>query len=244
MSTTQITFTPAQISYLRDWFNQQSSQYVNTVMEDDFEADEENFGRLCGSTFNVDGFKVGEMVGMERESDVSARNTNRKSRKVKDPNAPKRGKSAYMCWLWSDDGVTKVKSEDGDLAHKMAVKKASEVWKAMTDEQKAPWVQQSETSKKEYEAKMKDYAATGSSGEEQDDNVECPEGWECRGRMYLAGYSSAGKKRYDTLEGAIADMDGVADAGGVVYDGKSYTIRKTGNMKVSGKGEMLYTRSE
>ena len=56
MSTTQITFTPAQISYLRDWFEQQSSQYVNTVMEDDFEADEENFGRLCGSTFNVDGF--------------------------------------------------------------------------------------------------------------------------------------------------------------------------------------------
>ena len=34
--------------------------------------------------------------------------------------------SAYMC-AWSDDGVAKVKSENDGMAHKDAVKRASEV---------------------------------------------------------------------------------------------------------------------
>ena len=46
--------------------------------------------------------------------------------------------------------------------------------------------------------------------------------------MYLGGYSKAGKTKYTTLEEAIEGMKGFDDAGGIVFDGKSYTIRKNG----------------
>ena len=61
MATTQITFTTEQINYLREWFSTQSRQYVNTVMDDEFDADEENFQRLCDTTYNTEGFKIGEV---------------------------------------------------------------------------------------------------------------------------------------------------------------------------------------
>ena len=59
MSTTQMTFTAEQIGFLREWFSTQSRQYVNTVMDDDFEGAEEHFQRLCEPTCNTDGFKGG-----------------------------------------------------------------------------------------------------------------------------------------------------------------------------------------
>ena len=64
-----------------------------------------------------------------------------------------RPKSAYMCWSRSDEGVAKVKSENPDMNHKDAVKRASEVTE-MT-EQKVPGVYECRF-QKEYEEKMKD----------------------------------------------------------------------------------------
>lgn len=243
MSTTQMTFTAEQIGYLREWFNTQSRQYVNTVMDDDFEGDEENFQRLCETTFNTDGFKVGKM----KSDDKSVKEkTGKRTRKAKDPDAPKRPKSAYMCWLWSDDGVSKIKSENGDLAHKDAVKRASEIWAAMTPDEKGPWEQKSADSKREYEEKMKQYtpnSASESDGEGDEVEMEVPEGWEMKRGMYLGGWSSLGKTKYTTLDDAINAMDGVEDAGGIVYDGKNFTIRKNGNPRISKKTEVLFLKN-
>ena len=242
MSTTQMTFTPEQIGFLRDWFNTQSRQYVNAVMDDDFDGDEENFQRLCETTFNTDGFKVGKSKDVEKSGDEKS---GKRNRKTKDPNAPKRPKSAYMCWLWSDDGVAKVKSENEGMAHKDAVKRASEIWATMSAEDKAPWESKSADSKKEYEDKMKDYTPCGSGSEsengEDEVELEVPEGWQMKRGMYLGGYSSAGKTKYTTLHDAIQGMDGVDDAGGIVFDGKHFTIRKNGNPRVSKKSEILIT---
>merc|ERR1711935_466095 len=83
MASTQITFTSNQIAYLREWFATQSKQYVGTVMDDDFEADEENFERLCMATFNINGFQEGVMETSTRNVKV------KKQRKKKDPYEPK-----------------------------------------------------------------------------------------------------------------------------------------------------------
>jgi len=247
MATTQITFTPEQISHLREWFSTQTRQYVNAVMDDDFDGDEDNFQRLCETTFNTDGFKVGKAKVDEKSS--GEEKSGKRSRKTKDPNAPKRPKSAYMCWLWSDDGVAKVKSENDGMAHKDAVKRASEIWASMSAEDKAPWESKSAESKKEYEDKMKLY--TPNSGSESEDGdqedevqMELPEGWEMKRGMYLGGYSKAGKTKYSTLHDAIQGMHGHDDAGGIVFDGKNFTIRKNGNPRISKKkNEHLFIKN-
>ena len=61
--------------------------------------------------------------------------------------------------------------------------------------------------------------------------------------MYLGGWSSLGKTKYTTLDDAIKAMDGVEDAGGIVYDGKNFTVRKNGNPRISKKTEVLFLKN-
>ena len=199
MSTTQMTFTPEQIGFLREWFSTQSRQYVNAVMDDDFDGDEENFQRLCETTFNTDGFKVGKSKDVEKRKEKSGK----RNRKTKDPNAPEA--SEVGIYVWSDDGVSKVKSENEGMAHKDAVKRASEIWASMSVEQKA-WESKSADSKREYEDKMKDYTLCGSGSErrvERMSGVGGTRGWQMKRGMYLGGYSTAGKTKYTKLDDAI-----------------------------------------
>jgi len=249
MASTQITFTSNQIAYLREWFATQSKQYVGTVMDDDFEADEENFERLCMATFNVNGFQEGVMETSTRNVKV------KKQRKKKDPNEPKRPKSAYMCWLWSDDGgVHKVKDENEGIAHKEAVSKASIIWKEMTDDDKKDWTEMSSKEKTQYESKMRDYIATKegtndtkegtndtNEGSDDDESQETQfDGFtKCDGK-FISGYSSAGKTKFDSLQSAIDAFQ--EDSGGIVYDGNKYTIRKIGTVKNSTKNETLWIK--
>ena len=239
MASTQVTFTSEQISYLRDWFTNQSKQYVGTVMDDDFEADEENFQRLCASTFNTSGFQEGVIETTTRNVKV------KKQRKKKDPNEPKRPKSAYMCWLWSDEGVKKVKDENEDIAHKDAVSKASAKWKEMSEDEKNPWNEMSTKEKELYESKMKDYIAKrdgtnhDSNDDSDSDSQEIDGFTKMEGKM-ITGYSSAGKTKYDSLDSAIEAMK--EDSGGIVFDGKKYTIRKIGTVKDSNKNETLWLK--
>ena len=60
--------------------------------------------------------------------------------------------------------------------------------------------------------------------------------------MYLGGYSTAGKTKYTKLDDAIQGMDGIDDAGGIVFDGKHFTIRKmVTHVSLSKKNEILIT---
>merc|ERR1712070_427882 len=237
MATTQITFTTDQLAFLGQWFNQQKNAYVGAVMEDEFPADEESFQNLCDATFNVSGFKVGEMA-VRVTGDTPTGGRKKKEKKEKDPNAPKRGKTPYMNWLWSSEGMEKVKSENPDLTHKAAMSKAAEVWKGMDGGAKEPWEKMSGDQKEAYEKAMKDYVAPEGSVVKKEKKVSGKkevkmdghgelEGFEGpKGNMFLKGY--ADKKKYGTLEEAGEAFSSVENAGGIVYDGKHYTIRKKG----------------
>ena len=158
MATTQITFTPQQIEYLTGWFTEQGNKYVSAVMEDDFEADAESFERLIGSTFDATGLPRGN-TDVREVNDKPSKTTKRvkKEKKAKDPDAPKRAKTPYMNWLWSEDGMPRVKSENDGIAHKDAMSKAAKEWKAMDDTAKDKWVKMSAAQKQEYDTAMETY---------------------------------------------------------------------------------------
>ena len=183
MATTQITFTPQQIEYLSGWFTEQGGKYVTAVMEDDFEADQESFERLMGSTFDTKGLPRGTADVREvndKPSKGGSGKTKRvkKEKKEKDPDAPKKAKTPYMNWLWSEDGVPRVKTisdkpanwdelmtnEDGvttefktDWEHKVAMSYAAKEWNAMDDAAKEKWVKMTADQKKAYDKAMETY---------------------------------------------------------------------------------------
>ncbi|GAN07545.1 non-histone chromosomal protein 6 [Mucor ambiguus] len=72
-----------------------------------------------------------------------------KKRGKKDPNAPKRGLSAYM--FFSQDKRAQVKEENPEASFGTLGKLLGEKWKAMSDEEKKPYVDKAEADKKRYE---------------------------------------------------------------------------------------------
>ena len=251
MSTTQITFTSQQIAFLTQWFSQQKNAYVGSVMDDEFPADEESFQNLCEATYNVSGFKVGEMLRETGDTPSAGKKVKREKAK-KDPDAPKRAKTPYMNWLWSEDGMAKVKTDNPELTHKAAMSKAAEVWKGMDDDAKTTWNEMSVEQKKAYDTAMKDYTppdgvkpsrvrkSVSKKEVNMDDVPKTVDGvGEAQGNMYLKGY--ADKKKYGSLEDAVNAMKD--DAGGVVFDGKHYTIRKQGEAMECTQPNILWLKN-
>jgi hypothetical protein len=81
-----------------------------------------------------------------------------KAKKVKDPNAPKKGMSAFM--LFSNDQRNKIKTDNPELSFGEIGRKVGEAWKALSDKQKQVYVKKSEDDKKRYESEMETYTAT------------------------------------------------------------------------------------
>jgi len=78
----------------------------------------------------------------------------KKETKKKDPNAPKRALSAYM--FFSKDAREEVKQENPEAGFGDIGKLIGAKWSAMSEEDKAPYVEQAEADKERYaEAKAK-----------------------------------------------------------------------------------------
>eukprot|EP00041_Stephanoeca_diplocostata_P009756 m.152122 g.152122 ORF g.152122 m.152122 type:complete len:270 (-) comp17886_c0_seq3:93-902(-) len=74
----------------------------------------------------------------------------KKPKKVKDPNAPKRPVNAFLHFVASKRGGVEAEDNGKELMKKLGLE-----WHAMTDKQKAPFVQMKDAQKLEYESKMK-----------------------------------------------------------------------------------------
>jgi hypothetical protein len=61
------------------------------------------------------------------------------TKKMHDPNAPKKPKTAFMIFQWSEHGVPKIKSENDGIAHTAAVSRSGAIWKGMSDDARAPF---------------------------------------------------------------------------------------------------------
>jgi len=132
----------------------------------------------------------------------------KRSKKNKDPNAPKRPMSGYMLWL--NENRTKIGDEFfADLTGKDKVtntaKKAGELWKQLTDDEKTPYNEQFEAARTEYQKLKAEYVppegfvatkTTRPSTKQHIDHIpDAPEDW-----------SGAFKMKY--LKGKVKDADG------------------------------------
>ncbi|KAI8366236.1 high mobility group box domain-containing protein [Blakeslea trispora] len=73
----------------------------------------------------------------------------KKKRSKKDPNAPKRGLSAYM--FFSQEQRQTVKDENPEATFGQIGKLLGEKWKNMSEEDKKPYVEKAEKDKQRYE---------------------------------------------------------------------------------------------
>jgi len=85
-------------------------------------------------------------------------------KKKKDPNAPKRGLSAYM--FFANEQREKVREDNPGIKFGEVGKLLGEKWKALSDKQRAPYEAKAATDKKRYEEQKAAYAAGGDEDEE------------------------------------------------------------------------------
>ncbi|KAL4795557.1 Non-histone chromosomal protein 6 [Aspergillus venezuelensis] len=87
------------------------------------------------------------------------------TRRKKDPNAPKRGLSAYM--FFANDNREKVREENPGITFGQVGKMLGEKWKALSDKERKPYEDKAATDKKRYEDEKAAYQAGGDDEEEE-----------------------------------------------------------------------------
>ncbi|KAL4992133.1 high mobility group box domain-containing protein [Aspergillus falconensis] len=85
------------------------------------------------------------------------------TRRKKDPNAPKRGLSAYM--FFANDNREKVREENPGITFGQVGKMLGEKWKSLSDKERKPYEDKAAADKKRYEDEKAAYKA----GEAEED---------------------------------------------------------------------------
>jgi len=80
-----------------------------------------------------------------------------KVKRKKDPNAPKRGLSAYM--FFANDNRQKVRDEHPGIKFGEVGKLLGEMWKELTDKDKGPYEAKAKADKERYESEKARYQA-------------------------------------------------------------------------------------
>jgi len=100
---------------------------------------------------------------MPKEATKTRKTRGAKSEKrKKDPNAPKRGLSAYM--FFANDNRDKVREENPGIKFGEVGKLLGERWKELTDKDKKKYEDQAKIDKERYETEKAQYLATGTYG--------------------------------------------------------------------------------
>ena len=193
--------------------------------------------------------EVWESASEDQESEPSKSKTH-KRKKVRDPSRPKRGKSAYF--LWCDDNRATVKAqlegerdEDDDTKIRVTTmtKRLSEMWKAIGDDEKAPYNEEAEVQKAAYREAIEAYNAKNGNVKKvstkntfdpsQEDNVDLPEGWTGPFTGYLDKHPvdpETGKRvtrGFATFAEAFAMAEKIGSAcGGITLSTNAKGIRK------------------
>ncbi|KAH7139402.1 nucleosome binding protein [Dendryphion nanum] len=87
-------------------------------------------------------------------------------KKKKDPNAPKRGLSAYM--FFANDQRDKVREDNPGIKFGEVGKLLGEKWKALSEKQRTPYEAKAAADKKRYEEEKAAYNAAGDEDEESE----------------------------------------------------------------------------
>ncbi|KAB8202878.1 NHP6B like protein [Aspergillus parasiticus SU-1] len=102
---------------------------------------------------------------MPKEKTTRKTKGTRVERKKKDPNAPKRGLSAYM--FFANDNREKVREENPGISFGQVGKMLGERWKALTETQRRPYEEKAAADKKRYEEEKAQYNAAAEEDDEE-----------------------------------------------------------------------------
>ncbi|CAI4969425.1 BTE_HP_G0085470.mRNA.1.CDS.1 [Saccharomyces cerevisiae] len=106
---------------------------------------------------NINIYKTSAMAAT-KEAKQPKEPKKRTTRRKKDPNAPKRGLSAYM--FFANENRDIVRSENPDVTFGQVGRILGEKWKALTAEEKQPYESKAQADKKRYESEKELYNAT------------------------------------------------------------------------------------
>ena len=169
------------------------------------------------------------------------------AKRVKDPAAPKRAPTAYMLWLNDNRDSIKITLEkegvelEGRSKVTEVAKRAGEMWKKMSEDDKAEYIEKASEASAAYKAAKAEYSPSEpvyaaskidfTSLPEED----APDGWfgPYSGK-YLWKFSTAGRKlgvgRFNTFDEAVAAAEKLhsegVEVGGITRDHTGYTIRR------------------
>ncbi|EEP82562.1 nonhistone chromosomal protein 6A [Uncinocarpus reesii 1704] len=101
---------------------------------------------------------------MPKEKTTRQAAKGRRDKKKKDPNAPKRGLSAYM--FFANEQRENVREENPGISFGQVGKLLGERWKALSDKQRAPYEEKAAADKKRYEDEKASYNQAPEEDEE------------------------------------------------------------------------------
>ncbi|CAG7928008.1 unnamed protein product [Penicillium olsonii] len=111
-------------------------------------------------------FLIQKKVNMPKEKSTRKAPEKRQARRKKDPNAPKRGLSAYM--FFANDNRDKVREENPGISFGQVGKQLGDKWKALSEDDRKPYDDKAAKDKKRYEEEKAAYLAKGDDEEEEE----------------------------------------------------------------------------
>ena len=202
------------------------------------------------TTINVDrkalrALMLGDADGIASLFRQGRNTSDGKVKKTKDPNAPKRAPSAYLMWLNENRQSIIDEHFDEELKGRDKVakvgKKAGEIWKAMSDDDKSDYVTRSKQLQEEYKAAMAEYkpSAVISTSSKKPINLdfdalpEAPEEWTgpFNGKKLrsLANGGKLGVGKFYSFDDAVKAAEELGETcSGITYEAKTgkYSLRK------------------
>ena len=178
-----------------------------------------------------------------------------KAKKAKDPNRPKKPKTAYLLFTHSDETRLAFKEANPDKwdleksrPNKITdlTKWASVKWKALTEDQQAPYKATQNELSTEYQGKMAEYQPSQFVHDEED-VPEAPQGWSGPFNGFYLWKNVEGKKTYKTFQEAISVAEANNEALGVTKTPSGvYSVRRGegGQPYPSAKGETSWMKGE
>ena len=150
MSQPTIQFTEEHKNKLDNCVTKFKRELLSKIEDDEFGGCIEDFKTLFDSVLKFDSLNF----------TITKSKSKKSIRHKKDPNAPKKPKTAYFIWAWNEDediGVSKIKQEFPDLKHSQHLSKAGEIWKSMSTEDKQIYIDLSQKAKIQYKLDMEKY---------------------------------------------------------------------------------------
>ena len=148
-----------------------------------------------------------------------------KGKKSKDPNAPKRGRNAYMIYLSEHRATIKTELGEGVKSSEIS-KEAGKRWAELSEDDRIPYITKAEEEKKAYTQKMAEYKPS----ETQDKHIEAPDGWSgpflnCQLAKKVKDSDGKVIPPFKTFEEAIEAAGSYDDCGGITLCASGWSLR-------------------